>query len=68
MSSTFQRLAPAASSLIQYCGGFGIGSILGTATYFYINRETVTLGEGFAGMETRFRWASNSVQVGLGTH
>jgi hypothetical protein len=61
--STVQRLAPAASSAIQYFGGFIVGSILGTGTYFYLNRETVTLGEEFGGLATRFRWASNPNQV-----
>jgi hypothetical protein len=65
MSSTIQRLAPAASSLIQYASGFFIGSIAGTATYFYINREAVNIGEQFSGITT-IRWASSPVQVGKG--
>jgi len=65
MSSTIQRLAPAASSLIQYASGFSIGSIAGTATYFYMSGAPVNLGEGYAG-KTTVRWASSSVQVGKG--
>lgn len=68
MSSTVQRLAPAASGLFQYFGGFAIGSVLGTAAYFYQNRETVTLGDEFVGVQTRLRWAGNSIQVGLNTN
>lgn len=65
MSSTVQRLAAAASSLIQYGSGFSIGSIAGTATYFYLHRDTVNLGEEFSGITT-IRWAGNPIQVGQG--
>ena len=35
MSSTVQRLAPAASGIFQYFSGFAIGSVIGTAAYFH---------------------------------
>ena len=61
MSSTVQRLAPAASGIFQYFSGFAIGSVIGTAAYFYQNRETVTLGEELEEFTTRLRWAGNPV-------
>lgn len=64
MSATVQRVAPAVSGLVQYAFGFGIGAVMGTATYFYQTRETAIIGEESEGLTTRLRWASGPAQVG----
>ena len=63
MSSTVQRLAPAVSGVFQYAFGFGIGAVMGTATYFYQTRETTLIGDGSEGITTRLRWANGPPQV-----